>query len=347
MVEHEATDARVLDDLRAELLGEHLVARPPARGTARWPRRAASTSAAKSGSPMRRACSARKRASVLRAVSWRCSVSSSWAREEPPQQVLLSVRGARRLAEHAPWRRRSTRGRRCAGRSGRPGTAPRARRSGPGPAAPRAGSRRRAAAARRGRGGRGARARRVSSRRTRASASRTCADGLMSRPCSSHVYQDSPTPASWATSSRRRPGRAASPVRGKADVLRRHLRAPVPEEVRELRAALLGGWWCESHDRCPSCDATDRSAPLRHAPHDTHRQARQPRRRPDRIRRHAARRPRRVRPAARPRRRAGRPAPRRRARRRPHRHVAVLRAGRRQRRSSARLCTPTPTACGS
>ena len=34
----------------------------------------------------------------------------------------------------------------------------------------------------------------------------------MSRPCSSHVYQVTPTPASWATSSRRRPG-----VRRRAD----------------------------------------------------------------------------------------------------------------------------------
>ena len=29
VVQHEAPDARMLDDLRAELLGEHLVARPP------------------------------------------------------------------------------------------------------------------------------------------------------------------------------------------------------------------------------------------------------------------------------------------------------------------------------
>jgi hypothetical protein len=34
----------------------------------------------------------------------------------------------------------------------------------------------------------------------------TSGDGLMSRPCSSHVYQDTPTPASAASSSRLRPG---------------------------------------------------------------------------------------------------------------------------------------------
>ena len=72
-----------------------------------------------------------------------------------------------------------------------------------------------------------------------------------------------------------------------------------------------------------------------------HRQARQPRRRPDRIRCHAARRARRLRPAARPRRRARRPAPRRRARRRPHRHVAVLRTRRRQ-RAHPRGSAPLP-----
>src|SRR3954452_14659512 len=34
----------------------------------------------------------------------------------------------------------------------------------------------------------------------------------MSRPCSSHVYQDRPTPASWATSSRRSPGVRRRPL---------------------------------------------------------------------------------------------------------------------------------------
>ena len=45
-----------------------------------------------------------------------------------------------------------------------------------------------------------------SSRSARASASSTSGEGLMSRPCSSHVYQDTPTPASAASSSRLRPG---------------------------------------------------------------------------------------------------------------------------------------------
>ena len=36
-------------------------------------------------------------------------------------------------------------------------------------------------------------------------ASRTWTLALIGRPCSSHVYQVTPTPASWASSSRRRP----------------------------------------------------------------------------------------------------------------------------------------------
>ena len=40
----------------------------------------------------------------------------------------------------------------------------------------------------------------------RAIASSTCGDALIWRACSSHVYQVTPTPASCATSSRRRPG---------------------------------------------------------------------------------------------------------------------------------------------
>jgi hypothetical protein len=43
-------------------------------------------------------------------------------------------------------------------------------------------------------------------RKTRATASSTCVLALISRPCSSHVYQETPTPASSATSSRRSPG---------------------------------------------------------------------------------------------------------------------------------------------
>lgn len=37
-------------------------------------------------------------------------------------------------------------------------------------------------------------------------ASRTCGETVMSRACSSHVYQVTPTAESWATSSRRSPG---------------------------------------------------------------------------------------------------------------------------------------------
>ncbi len=95
------------------------------------------------------------------------------------------------------WPRRSTRARRCEGRSGGPGSA-RARGRGRGAPAMRAPDRaRRRRAGGRPRGGRGGRARVGRGRTRNASASRTLADGLMSRPCSSHVYQDSPTPASW------------------------------------------------------------------------------------------------------------------------------------------------------
>ena len=45
----------------------------------------------------------------------------------------------------------------------------------------------------------------VSRRSVRAIASRTWTLALIGRPCSSHVYQVTPTPASWASSSRRRP----------------------------------------------------------------------------------------------------------------------------------------------
>src|SRR3954451_12276417 len=59
----------------------------------------------------------------------------------------------------------------------------------------------------------------------------------MSRPCSSHVYQDRPTPASWATSSRRRPGvrrrpSAGSPTSSGVSCARRFLRKSVSSERR-------------------------------------------------------------------------------------------------------------------
>src|SRR3954451_16149423 len=77
----------------------------------------------------------------------------------------------------------------------------------------------------------------VSRRRTRASASSTPAEGLMSRPCSSHVYHDRPTPASCATSSRRSPGvrrrpLAARPTSCGVTCARRVLRKSVSSERR-------------------------------------------------------------------------------------------------------------------
>ena len=52
-----------------------------------------------------------------------------------------------------------------------------------------------------------------------AMASSTSSEARTSRPCSSHVYQVVPTPASWATSSRRRPGVRRRPPFGQPDVL--------------------------------------------------------------------------------------------------------------------------------
>src|SRR6266487_2334936 len=55
--------------------------------------------------------------------------------------------------------------------------------------------------------------------------SSVCAETLIWRPCSSHVYHDRPTPASAATSSRRRPG-----------VRRRLLPSPTPAADGEIDA---------------------------------------------------------------------------------------------------------------
>jgi hypothetical protein len=54
----------------------------------------------------------------------------------------------------------------------------------------------------------------VSSRSASAIAVSTLAEGRAWRPCSSHVYQVKPTLASWATSSRRRPGTRRTPQSG-------------------------------------------------------------------------------------------------------------------------------------
>src|SRR6185437_13969218 len=54
----------------------------------------------------------------------------------------------------------------------------------------------------------------ASSRSASAIAVSTLAEGRAGRPCSSHVYQVKPTLASWATSSRRRPGTRRTPQSG-------------------------------------------------------------------------------------------------------------------------------------
>ena len=99
VVEHEATDARVLDDLRAELLGEHLVARPP---------RAELLAGLVESLDERREVGVADAARLLGAEARERAAGGAPAllgvellgREEPPQQVLPSVRCARRLAEH-------------------------------------------------------------------------------------------------------------------------------------------------------------------------------------------------------------------------------------------------------
>ena len=58
----------------------------------------------------------------------------------------------------------------------------------------------------------------------------------MRRPCSSHVYQVTDTPASRATSSRRRPGRAAAASGRKPDLLGTHGLTPGPQELGQLGA---------------------------------------------------------------------------------------------------------------
>ena len=70
-------------------------------------------------------------------------------------------------------------------------------------------------------------------------ASSTSSEARTSRPCSSHVYQVVPTPASSATSSRRRPGRAPAAAVRKPDVLGLEARALGAQEVGELLAPAL------------------------------------------------------------------------------------------------------------
>lgn len=92
----------------------------------------------------------------------------------------------------------------------------------------------------------------TSIRNVRATASNTCALALIGRPCSNHVYQVTPTPASCATSSRRKPGvrrrdptgnpTSAGPIRSRrdrknADNSPRRTACPDPEPTAEPAAA--------------------------------------------------------------------------------------------------------------
>ena len=83
-----------------------------------------------------------------------------------------------------------------------------------------------------------------SSIRARAMASATWPDTWMSRACSSHVYQVTPTPASCATSSRRRPGvrRRRAEIRPTlSGVIRsRRLRTNAASSLRRTSSSLVG-----------------------------------------------------------------------------------------------------------
>lgn len=70
----------------------------------------------------------------------------------------------------------------------------------------------------------------------------TALDGLTSRPCSSQVYQVTPTSASIATSSRRRPGVRRRPLRGKP----RRCGSRLSRRARKTRPAACG---CHPRER--------------------------------------------------------------------------------------------------
>ena len=77
------------------------------------------------------------------------------------------------------------------------------------------------------------------SRSAREIASSTSSEARTSRPCSSHVYQVVPTPASCETSSRRSPGVRRRPPLGQPDLLGLKARAALAQEVGELGAPAL------------------------------------------------------------------------------------------------------------
>ena len=98
-----------------------------------------------------------------------------------------------------------------------------------------------------------------SRRRARPIERSTSLDALIRRPCSSHVYQVTDTPARSATSSRRRPGVRRPRPRGSLTCSGRHRLAPGAQELGELGAVLVGHRGAVDHTAA-SNDAT-RSRP--------------------------------------------------------------------------------------
>ena len=183
--------------------------------------RSAWISSSNDGSPRCRALSARNFATASRELLLPVGehLAPRRVHEHQPQVVACGARDRVEVAEHARTRRGSRRGSPSAGRARMQGSV-RGSRS----AAGRVGETRSAGGLHGGASSpRPSRIRWVRSagvsRSARASASSTSSDARTSRPCSSHVYQVAPTPASCATSSRRRPGVRRRPPLGQADVL--------------------------------------------------------------------------------------------------------------------------------
>ena len=186
------------------------------RGTRGSTGAARAISSSNSGSPMWRALSARNLAtsSARAALPVGEQLAPRRVHERLPDVVARRRGAPRPKSPSTRSRHRSRPGSPSGGRACRPGSARGSRSAGAASARPARPAPCTAAPARRGRAGSGARARRASAAARAASASSTSSEARTSRPCSSHVYQVVPTPASSATSSRRRPGVRRRPPLG-------------------------------------------------------------------------------------------------------------------------------------